>query len=248
MNEGARLTPLAPMDDYRRDGMPVEIARRLLNYLLEGNVEPGHKIPSERRLAAELGVGRSIVREALKSLTLLGIIDVRQGDGTYLRRMDSELLAESIEWGLLLGQPRIKDMIEARRYLEVILAELAAVRRSQTDLDVLSGILEEMRASVDDPERYVAADIAFHLRIAEASGNTSLAGVMSSIRSLLQVWIARVTGEGGANAESSSEHEAVFVAIVNGDRNAARNAMQKHMERAYDRLADTLPFDLGPWI
>ena len=79
----------------------MEIARRLLDYFLSGEVEPGERIPSERRLAESLGVGRSLVREALKSLHLLGLLEVRQGDGTYLKRTDSELLPQVIEWGLL---------------------------------------------------------------------------------------------------------------------------------------------------
>ncbi len=235
---------LGPVTNYPRDGLPVEVTRRILTYLLEGRVAPGELIPSERQLATALGVGRSIVREALKSLTLLGIIEVRPGIGTFLRRMDSVLLPQSIEWGLMLGQPGIADMIEARRYLEVILAELAAVRRSDADVDALREFVEEMNASADDPARYVQADIGFHLRVARASGNTSLAGVMTSIRSLLQVWIARVTDDGGENLDSRREHQDILDAIQVGDRPGARVAMQAHMDAAYSRLEDTLPFDI----
>ena len=79
-------------------------------------------MPSERKLAEALGVGRSIVRQALKSLTVLGLLDVRQGDGTYLRRTDSPFLPVAIEWGLLLGVKRATDLVEARHYLEVVIA------------------------------------------------------------------------------------------------------------------------------
>jgi GntR family transcriptional repressor for pyruvate dehydrogenase complex len=244
MTEIDSLDQLGPIANYPRDALPVEVARRILKYLLEGRVMPGQLIPSERQLATGLGVGRSIVREALKSLSLLGIIEVRPGIGTFLRRMDSVVLPQSIEWGLMLGQPGIADMVEARRYLEVILAELAATRRTDADVDALRAFVEEMNVSADDPARYVQADIDFHLRVASASGNASLAGVMNSIRSLLQVWIARVTDDGGVNLDSRREHQDVLDAIECGDREAARAAMQVHMDAAYARLVETLPFEI----
>ena len=96
---------------------------------MSGVLLPGDRLPSERELSRTFGVGRSAVRDALKPLTLLGIIDVRQGDGTYLRATESELLPKAVEWGLLLGQPGALDLVEARRHIEVALATLAAQRR-----------------------------------------------------------------------------------------------------------------------
>jgi DNA-binding FadR family transcriptional regulator len=87
-------TGLPRIDLSSRETLTMEVARRLLDYFLSGEVEPGERIPSERRLAESLGVGRSLVREALKSLHLLGLLEVRQGDGTYLKRTDSELLPQ----------------------------------------------------------------------------------------------------------------------------------------------------------
>ena len=91
-------TGLPRIDLSSRETLTMEVARRLLDYFLSGEVEPGMRIPSERRLAESLGVGRSLVREALKSLHVLGLLEVRQGDGTYLKRTDSELLPQVIEW------------------------------------------------------------------------------------------------------------------------------------------------------
>ncbi|MEV0354153.1 GntR family transcriptional regulator [Nonomuraea sp. NPDC050680] len=93
----------------------VDIARQLLSQLLSGHLAPGTRLPSERQLSETLGVGRSTVREALKALDVLGIIEVRQGDGTYLRQSTSSLLPSAIEWGLMLGQPQVLDLIEASK-------------------------------------------------------------------------------------------------------------------------------------
>jgi len=215
---------LEPLDLARRETIATEIARRILNYLLAGNVQPGERIPSERKLAEALGVGRSVVREALKSLTLLGLIDVRQGDGTYLRGTESELLPQSIEWGLMLGQKRTRDLVEARRHLEEVLAGLAAERRSEKDLEALRGLFDEMRAAPDDPERFVAADVAFHLRVTQAAGNETLGGVIASVRTLLQVWISRVMHSADSFEPSLAEHAEVLAAIESGDPTRARRA------------------------
>lgn len=240
MTERKAIDQLQPMDDYRRDAASIEIARRLLSYLLAGNIEPGQKIPSERNLAEVLSVGRSIVREALKSLTLLGLVDVRQGDGTYLRRPGSELLSQSIEWGLLLGQQRTKDLVEARQHLEVMLAGLAAERRTEEEVAELRVLLDQMGAAANNPEKFVAADVAFHVCVAKAARNSAIAGVMSSIRSLLRVWISRVMRSSTSFEPSMREHAAVLEAIAKGDPAMARAAMQAHMDGAHERLLANL--------
>src|SRR5277367_1929136 len=89
--------------ERQREPLSNEVAQVLLDHLVSGRYEPGQRLPSERALADTLGVGRHVVREALKSLTLLGLVVVRQGDGTYLQSNQSDLLMGSFEWGLLLG-------------------------------------------------------------------------------------------------------------------------------------------------
>src|ERR1035437_4657487 len=123
------MFPDLPRVDLRtREPISSEITRRLFDILVSGKVRLGSRLPSERKLAEALAVGRSHVRQAIKSLTVLGLIDVCQGDGTYLKRTDSPLLPQAIEWGLLLGAKRVTDLVEARHQLEVLPAGLAAER------------------------------------------------------------------------------------------------------------------------
>ncbi len=218
----------------------MEIARRLVDYLLSGQVAPGERIPSERQLAQDLGVGRSAVREAIKSLALLGLVEVRQGDGTYLWRIDTGLPIQKIEWGLLLGVKRTHDLVEARRHLELVVAGLAAERRDEAAVLILRELFAEMEAAASDPDRFVNADVAFHLRIAEATGNEVLFRMMSSISELLRDWIARVMRVEANFRPSLAEHQAVLAAIVAGDADAARSAMLAHMDGAASRLATAI--------
>jgi GntR family transcriptional repressor for pyruvate dehydrogenase complex len=240
MNEKPAPALPATLRLQPREAPLAEITRKLLDYLLSGEVEPGSKIPSERQLADGLGVGRSAVREAIKSLSLLGLLDVRQGDGTYLSRSGSDLLPRVIEWGLLLGEPRTRDLLEARSEIEVIVAGLAAARADDGEIARVREQLDAMRAAGDDIDAYVEADIAFHLEIARASGNEVLANLVSSLRALLRVWADRVLHHAGETGTSLAMHEPIAEAIAARNADAARAAMLAHMERANRRLRAAL--------
>ena len=230
--DSLRLAPRQP---------PVaEITRTLLDYLLSGEIEPGSRIPPERQLAEALGVGRSAVREAIKSLSLLGLLDVRQGDGTYLSRSGSDLLPQVIEWGLLLGEQRIFDLVEARAEIEVMVAGFAADRANEESIARLRERLEAMRGAGEDVSRYVEADVALHLEIATLTQNEIFISLVTSLRSLLGVWAKRVLEHAGETASSFAMHEPIVDAIARGDAEGARKAMRAHMDRADRRLRAAL--------
>ena len=233
------LPDLEPVDLRAREPISSEITRRLIDYLISGEIQPGELLPSERRLAESLGVGRSHVRQAVKSLAVLGLIDVRQGAGTYLRRTDSPLLPLALEWGLLLGAKGTADLIEARRQLEVLLAGLAAERRTDEQLVEMHRLLSVMEQSAGTDE-FVDADVALHLQITMAAGNQSLLQVMRAIRTLLEVWVYRVAHTPGTAPPTWAEHSAVVHAIEDRDPSTARQAMEHHMAGALGRLQETL--------
>jgi GntR family transcriptional repressor for pyruvate dehydrogenase complex len=222
-----------------RESAVADIARQLLTQLLSGRIPPGTRLPSERRLAESLQVGRSTIREALKALDVLGIIEVRQGDGTYLRQTTSDLLPQAIEWGLMLAQPQVHDLIEARRHIEMSIAELAAERASSDDLAALRRHLDGMRSATDGAA-FVEADVAFHLALAKAAGNTVLNDILVSIRSLLRVWIRRAINEAGETRSTVEEHEAVFEAVLARSPRRSAEAMRAHLNQAGERLLDSL--------
>lgn len=234
------MTLLEPVAVTRREGTSIEISRKLLDYLLSGRVQPGQRLPPERKLAEGLGVGRSVVREALKSLTLLGLLEVRLGDGTYVKRVDAEVLPHSIEWGLVLGVRNILDLLEARRYIDVIIAGLAAERRGDEALAELQAILADMEASRDDAPRFATAEAAFLRRVTDAAGNDILGGGMATIRSLLQVWTARLPDEPDHVREAIASYGRLVEAIKGRDSATARAAMGVAMDRATERIRRAL--------
>ena len=231
---------LAQVDPIRREPLPTEIARRLVEFLLAGGVEPGERMPSERALAEAFGVGRSAMREALKALTLIGLLEVRHGDGTYLRKADAALVPQVIEWGLLLSARRTMDLVEARQKIETIIAGLAAERRTAEDVEELRRQLARMAATDRDHAGFVDADVAFHLKLAEAAGNTALREILSSVQALLRAWISRVIAANESTAVSYRDHVPIFEAVERGDAAAAEAAMDAHMASAAERLRAAL--------
>jgi GntR family transcriptional repressor for pyruvate dehydrogenase complex len=232
-------TPLPRFTLEVRESQTSELTRKLLDYLLSGDLKPGQKLPPERALAEALGVGRAAVRNSIKSLALLGLLEQRQGDGTYLSARESALLPKVIEWGLLLGQRSVADLIETRKYIEVPLAGLAAERRDEDQLKEMRALIERMRTAPNLQE-YVEADIEFHLSIARASGNAILAGILTHVQSLLRVWATRVITAAAETETSFAMHLPILEAIEAQDVNAAREGMAAHMTRAERRLRASL--------
>lgn len=243
--KGRAATPtLVDVAPIRREPLATEIARRLVEFILSGQVEPGTRMPSERALAEAFGVGRSAMREALKALSLIGLIEVRQGSGAYLRKADSALLPELIEWGLLLGEQRTLDLVEARQEIEVVIAGMAARRRTEADLTDLRAILGRMKRATVIAD-FVDADVQFHLRLADACGNTALRDIHASVQALLRTWIGRVLTASGDTVPSYEEHVPLLLAVEAGDEAAAQAAMAAHMSSAAARLRHTLGGEQG---
>lgn len=217
------------------------VATRLLELFTSGDLTPGTRLPPERALAESLGVGRSAVREALAALEVLGVVDVRPGSGTYLRGSASELLPQSLSWGILIGERRTTELIEVRSALEVYAARLAAERMPDDAVRRLGDHLDRMRAADGDLVAFVEADLQFHHELAASVDNGVLLDQLQLIRSLLRVWADRAVQDEGHARAAIAEHTAVHAAIAARDGDAAASAMAAHMATAGRRLAESLP-------
>jgi GntR family transcriptional repressor for pyruvate dehydrogenase complex len=224
----------------RPQGIAIGITQRVLDYLLSGRIEPGSKLPSERELVRLLGIGRSGIRDGLKPLVLLGILEVRPGDGTYLKTMQSDVLPAVVEWGMLLGQKHTKDLIEARLPIELGTVRLAALRRDDSALRDLHRLMDQMStaAKAANTTMFVKADLGFHLRIAEASGNAVLRNMLGSIQPLLRVWMARSIKQDPLI--TYREHPPILEAIELANPDEAVRRMESHLAAATKRLYGTL--------
>ena len=233
---------LPPLTPITRVSMTAQVAHALLEYVKDNDLGPGSKLPPERRLASDLAVARSALREALAALDLLGVVVSRHGSGTYLTNEPSELLPQAIEWGLMLGRQRTLDLAEARSHIEVDVAGLAAQRASSGEITELDSILSKMKSAHSNPDLLLEADVEFHLYVAEMAKSSVLGDMLGSIQSLLRVWIRRGLSADSDSAATSTvdEHQAIFDAVAARDQDGARAAMQQHMTSAYRRLVASL--------
>jgi DNA-binding FadR family transcriptional regulator len=219
------------------------VARQVLALLASSGLREGDRIPSERVLAAELGVKRSVLREALRSLMLLGLVESRPGSGTFVSGADIEWVSKAIEWGLLLGVRNTIDLVEARSQLEIIGARLAAERRTEEDVAELEEVIEAIARAVDDRAELTSLDLAFHLGLARASHSHVLAHLLESVSTLLEVWVSRVIASTPAaelHGDMYLEHKQILDAVKAGDAREAEDLMREAMRKGQRSLAQTL--------
>ena len=198
--------------------------------IVSGAWGPGDRLPKESELAAELGLSRNSLREAVRALSQLRVLEVRQGDGTYVSSLDPDLLLESTGFisHLLLGDTEI-ELYEVRRILEAAAAALAAGRIDAQEKQDLAHNLQRMREA-RNVEELVEADVAFHAVIAKAAGNAVLTSLLASLATRTmraRLWHGREAD--GALDETRNEHRRIYEAIMEGDPELARAAATAHI-------------------
>jgi DNA-binding FadR family transcriptional regulator len=209
--------------------------------IAEGTLEPGQRLPAERDLAARLGISRSSVREAIRALTVLGVLEARHGSGVYVTRLQAGDLLETfgVVADLSRGE-RLVELLEVRRILESTATALAAARITPDRLAEVEEHLTAMNAT-DDPDRILAHDLAFHRAIAEAAGNETMAAILEGLSSRTfraRVW--RGYQEAGAIARTRREHAAIHRALAARDPEAARTAAAAHVREVEEWLRGRL--------
>lgn len=213
--------------------------------LAEGRRQPGDKLASVVELAERFSVGRSTVREALSALKAMGLLDIRQGGGTYVKAIPADSAAGEplAEW--MANAESLLQLVEVRRVLETGIASLAARNRTEEDAAELREAVSGMERVLADERAGEQADTAFHLRLAEATHNPLLIDLTRSLAERLQhsmkdtraLWFYadRLSAE-----ELLAEHAAIMEAVVRRDEKAASEGMEKHLSKVEEVLRDKL--------
>lgn len=218
-----------------------EIVKRLVAYILGERLKPGDKLPSERDLMQLFAVGRSTLREGIKILSALGIVEVSVGEGMFVGRGDMAVMSKPLSWALLMGEGSTREVIDARRLVEVECAGLAAEQATDDEIAAIGERLDLMRASLANTEIYTQSDLAFHVAIARAAHNRVLYQVLDTLRQVLRVWILEVIAGYEDKRELLDEHVFIEAAIRARDPIAARRAMATHLDNVGARLLAVLP-------
>ncbi|MET7938083.1 FCD domain-containing protein [Streptomyces sp. NPDC005322] len=207
-----------------------QVESALRGMLAEGRWRAGERLPNEVAVAAELGVGRSSVREAVRLLAHDGLLDVRHGSGTYVAQVPAGPAGAG---GVrqLLRRARLLEVYEVRRALEVEAARLAARRVRPEDVARLGAELgRRQEAAGGDPSAFVDADLAFHRTVVELSGNAVLLGLFTSVLPVLREALVEMVVHETALPDLSCAHTALLDALASGDPGAAIAATVENLE------------------
>jgi GntR family transcriptional regulator, transcriptional repressor for pyruvate dehydrogenase complex len=213
----------------RRNRVYEEVAKQIERLILK-KLQPGDKLPSERDLAEMLRVSRGSIRDAIRSLELLGLVEARQGTGTIVRETSSNSLANPFANALKRRKELVSELIDFRKMLEPPLAARAATHASAEELLEMEDILRRQEERQRQGDAAVAEDAEFHYSVALASDNSVVLKVIDILMDVLRDTRARSLQVEGRPQKSLSGHRRILAAIKRHDAEAAKAAMRRHLE------------------
>jgi DNA-binding FadR family transcriptional regulator len=200
-----------------------EAIGKIKEMIVSGALRPGDRLPKESELAAELGLSRNSLREAVRALSLIRILDVRQGDGTYVTSLDPQLLLEAMSFVVDFHRDdTVLEFLAVRRILEPAATAMSAALISEDELDALEGKLDAL-GEEPSVEELVASDLEFHRGIVQGSGNSVLVSLLDGLSgptTRARVW--RGITQEDAVGRTLREHRAILAALRDRDAEAAR--------------------------
>lgn len=218
--------------DPERSGTTSEgVVARLREMIHRGELRPGDRLPPERDLAKLLGVSRPTLRAGIRSLSALGVLQSKQGAGTFVVGIDGSPSLDSSPLRLMASLHGLTstEMFEARRSLEMAIAGLAAEHATGEQLASMSEEIAEMFASLDEPEKFLIHDMRFHQMVALASGNRILTALMNMVATILFDFRSKTIRRAKDLKESAEMHRKIYRAIRERASDAAREAMREHL-------------------
>jgi GntR family transcriptional repressor for pyruvate dehydrogenase complex len=224
--------PVPAKSDFeviRKNKVYEEVAKQIERLILK-KLKPGDKLPSERELAELLQVSRSSIRDAIRSLELVGLVEPRQGTGTIVREVSAETWVNPIANALERRKELVAELLDFRKMLEPPLAARAATHASVEEISEMEDILKRQEEKLSQADAAIAEDSEFHYSIALASGNTVVLKVIDTLMDLLRDTRERSLQVEGRSQKSLAGHRRILAAIKRHDAEAAKAAMRRHIE------------------
>ena len=223
-----------------RNALSEDIVSNLLALLKEKKLQPGERLPPERELAERLQVSRPSLREALRALSIMHVVETRQGSGTYISSLEPRRLVEHLDFVFALADSTYLSLFEARKVVEVGICGLAAERITDEELSRLEGCLEKALPGLTNADLYFQADVELHEIITEAASSPILSRIMASISHLSHASRQRTAVLPGIARQVIEDHRAIVDALKMHDPDAARQAMYQHLTHVEQRLLEDL--------
>lgn len=229
-----------PVTPVTRTKLTASVFEQLLSYVVNGRWKPGECIPPERELCQQLGIARTSLRESLKAMELIGMLDSRVGDGTFVCPR-SEFLSRPLLWAFTgTDHDELKDVMEARTIIEENLAGLAAQRASEEQIQEIGKAVQLMRDSIARGDSILEADMAFHLAVSAAAQNGVLQNAVQLLRNLMRQWLSLKLLIPGVEPTVLKRHISIYRAIAGRKPSAARNAMRLHLDETIELVTHVI--------
>jgi GntR family transcriptional repressor for pyruvate dehydrogenase complex len=224
--------------EFRHDPLYEKIAVHIEELVSSGKLQPGDRLPAERELAEVLGVGRGVVREAVKLLAERGLVIVSPGRGTFVAEADSKFHSEQLGRFFRRGGHSYSDLHEVRKILEVEIAGLAAQRGTPQDLERMEQAVKAMDVTLSPSAQveFIKADTSFHAVLAEATHNSVFPLLMDVLMELLQDARFLMAEIPEVPARSQAYHKLILECVQRGDATAARQAMWEHTQQVAEDM------------
>jgi len=219
----------------KRAKIKEQIVEQLRDQIVRGVWTPGSKIPSENELTRRLGVSRVSLREALQNLASLGLLESRQGGGTYIKEYSGEILFSPLFPMLALDKTDVLNVLGYRRIVEKGTAALVAEKAGTKEIEELEAAYQEMLRQQQDAHAFARADLDFHLALARATGNPIVIKVNDIIRNILSVSMDKIVLTLGVS-DGLSYHRRILDAIIAHDAGLAESLMEEHILKTIKRL------------
>lgn len=216
----------------QQDKVYIEIIRELNHIIQEDDLKAGDKLPSERELSERLNVGRSSVREALRSLELLDLIETRRGEGTFIKSIGGHRLVEVLASFFLREKKARSDLAETRKIIEIEALRLATNRINENQLLNLEALIQKSKQSWKKGDFPVEEDYLFHKIIVEACHNSLLMNIWISLVEYSKVALRESLSRDGRPDESIREHEQIYTALRERNEEKSIVALRNHLENS----------------
>ena len=213
----------------RRSKVYEEVARQIQNHILE-NLKPGDVLPPERELAQRFGVSRSSVRDAIRSLELIGLLEPQQGRGTVVCEPSGNAVMGSLTAAIMQKRKLVKELLDVRKLVEPALARRAAPQVSDSQIAELEQLLERQSSKVRNGELAIEEDNEFHYLIALAADNAVLLQIVDVLMDTLHETREKSLQTGGRRQKSLAGHRRILAALKHRDPAASEKAMRQHIE------------------
>jgi GntR family transcriptional repressor for pyruvate dehydrogenase complex len=219
-----------PESSFPRRSAATDAAAKIKTLITEGSFVAGSRLPAERDLCLRLAVSRPTLREAIRSLETMGVLESRQGAGTYVTDLASITLAEPLRFMIGLNARSLVELADVRSLLESGAAELAATEIRPDELDQLHAVIDELRLGTVHPARFIELDTHFHRVIHVAARNGLLLALLDGVGALAERSRTITGRQPGLLASTIRAHGKIYDALAARDPLAARRAMLEHLE------------------